>query len=601
MSGFDAKEGLVHFLFAEPDDYYLESLLKLDLMQFLYYSIKSQEYDGIYFLKQENTVKTFLGSKEEISVYCLDQKSVDEFPAETGYLGGQVARSDTVQGKYRMYGIRGRKEIMTSRIQMMIKKDQNYAFVMPLNMMKNLLHTGTFRDTLLNAVNENKDNMMIVLTASKAAENSFGELCSLAQEEPFLFKEIADILKSKEKLSFYQNMKLKYGDRMQVWNQMDLESILSMVHRMVLSGEFQGDESRWKEYADLLYIYASDPAVRAELRPFMEKGASRYLRAMRKSLDSGRTWDKLNQMVVESDGSWKEKALRIRKIRGLRYPVFMKENSTINAMNGLRKELEKQSAEYGIRWDENYKKVQRIMNHVRTPWNVSNDYEDIENYAAQCVIQIEKYADLYLLHTPELRYSPVTMILNDIWYKIAYSGTPGETEEIQKEKQKTFDATIRMSVNFMECLNNYDRQKQEMDTLIEELKQNLEQKENFKSSMYEGMENSPLVSDQKHKLKEFDTNIAHAEEWIRRYQKSNEALLYNIQKLKDMLDAANLGLTQLTGSGTTDMKELLGRLNSLNDLVQKQMAESNITGQEPDNKMDELFAIRKVEVHKYGI
>ena len=49
------------------------------------------------------------------------------------------------------------------------------------------------------------------------------------------------------------------------------------------------------------------------------------------------------------------------------------------------------------------------------------------------------------------------------------------------------------------------------------------------------------------------------------------------------------------------MKELLGRLNSLNDLVQKQMAESNITGQEPDNKMDELFAIRKVEVHKYGI
>lgn len=601
MSGFDAKEGLIHFLFAEPDDYYLESLLKLDLMQFLYYSIKSQEYDGIYFLKQENTVKTFLGSKEEISVYCLDQKSVDEFPAETGYLGGQVARSDTAQGKYRMYGIRGRKEIMTSRIQMMIKKDQNYAFVMPLNMMKNLLHTGTFRDTLLNEVNENKDNIMIVLTASKAAENSFGELCSLAQEEPFLFKEIADILKSKEKLSFYQNMKLKYGDRMQVWNQMDLESILSMVHRMVLSGEFQGDESRWKEYADLLYIYVSDPAVRAELRPFMEKGASRYLRAMRKSLDSGRTWDKLNQMIVESDESWKEKALRIRKIRGPRYPVFMKENSTINAMNGLRKELEKQSAEYGIRWDENYKKVQRIMNHVRTPWNVSNDYEDIENYAAQCVIQIEKYADLYLLHTPELRYSPVTMILNDIWYKIAYSGTPGETEEIQKEKQKTFDATIRMSVNFMECLNNYDRQKQEMDTLIEELKQNLEQKENFKSSMYEGMENSPLVSDQKHKLKEFDTNIAHAEEWIRRYQKSNEALLYNIQKLKDMLDAANLGLTQLTGSGTTDMKELLGRLNSLNDLVQKQMAESNITGQEPDNKMDELFAIRKVEVHKYGI
>ena len=48
MSGFDAKEGLIHFLFAEPDDYYLESLLKLDLMQFLYYSIKSQELSLIH-------------------------------------------------------------------------------------------------------------------------------------------------------------------------------------------------------------------------------------------------------------------------------------------------------------------------------------------------------------------------------------------------------------------------------------------------------------------------------------------------------------------------------------------------------------------------
>ena len=42
MSGFDAKEGMIHFLFAEPDDYYLESLLKLDLMQFLYL----EEYTG---------------------------------------------------------------------------------------------------------------------------------------------------------------------------------------------------------------------------------------------------------------------------------------------------------------------------------------------------------------------------------------------------------------------------------------------------------------------------------------------------------------------------------------------------------------------------
>ena len=79
MKGFDAKEGLIHFLFAEEDDYYLDCLLKLDLTHFIYYNLRKQNYDGIYFLKQENTIRTFLGSKEEISVYCMDQKSADAF------------------------------------------------------------------------------------------------------------------------------------------------------------------------------------------------------------------------------------------------------------------------------------------------------------------------------------------------------------------------------------------------------------------------------------------------------------------------------------------------------------------------------------------
>ena len=63
MKGFDSKEGLIHFLFAEEDDYYLDCLLKLDLTNLLYHNISKQNYDGIYFLKQENSIKKLLGSK----------------------------------------------------------------------------------------------------------------------------------------------------------------------------------------------------------------------------------------------------------------------------------------------------------------------------------------------------------------------------------------------------------------------------------------------------------------------------------------------------------------------------------------------------------
>lgn len=188
MKGFDSKEGLIHFLFAEEDDYYLDCLLKLDLTHFLYHNISKQNYDGIYFLKQENAIKTFLGSKEEISVYCMDQKSADAFPVEAGYLGGIIYKTETAQRKHRQYCMRGKKEAILTRIQILMKQDKKYAFVIPLSMMLNLLRTGTFRENLRAASDGNKDNCMILLVASKAAEDSFGELCALAEEDAFCLK-----------------------------------------------------------------------------------------------------------------------------------------------------------------------------------------------------------------------------------------------------------------------------------------------------------------------------------------------------------------------------------------------------------------------------
>ena len=607
MKGFDSKEGLIHFLFAEEDDYYLDCLLKLDLTHFLYHNISKQNYDGIYFLKQENAIKTFLGSKEEISVYCMDQKSADAFPVEAGYLGGMIYKTETAQRKHRQYCMRGKKEAILTRIQILMKQDKKYAFVIPLSMMLNLLRTGTFRENLRAASDGNKDNCMILLVASKAAEDSFGELCALAEEDAFLFKEVADILKSREKLSFYQNMNLKYGKRMQVWNQMDQNSISNMLHRMIIEGSFQGDRNRWKTYADLLYIYASDQQSLMELKPFMERESAHSLRAMRRSLDSGKTWDKINHLLAEEpkDEVWKQKVKNVQWKRGVRYPVFTREGSTLNAMNLLKKELEKQREEYGIRWDENCLKVQRIMDHVRTPWNISNDYEDIETYVTQCVIQMQKYTGLYQTHSRDLRYSPVTVIINDIWYKIAGNGSYYE-EGIEKEKQQTYDAAIRMSVTLMECLNNYESQKQEINRRMSELNRNLEKRSGFAGSIDEElqMKDSVFTAEQSLRLKELDANISAAEKWIKRYAKLNEVLLSNIQSIKETLDSASLGLSQPTGGSVAEMSELLKRLNNLNGSMQKQMTKADIAKQELASEiqnMDDLYESQKTEVHIYGI
>lgn len=605
MKEFDSKEGLIHFLFAEDDDYYLDCLLKLDLTHFIYYKLKKQNYDGIYFLKQENTVKTFLGlgSKEEISVYCIDQRSADAFPVDAGYLGGTIYKNEKVQKNHKLYCIRGKKESIVSRIQMLMEQKEKYAFILPISMIQNLLCTGTFRESLRNAVNEKKGNCMIALVASKSAEDSFGELRSLAEKYPFLFKEVADILKSKEKVSFYQTMNLKYGNRMQVWNQMDQKSVSNMLRRMIVEGSFRGNLDNWKVYADLLYVYTRDPEIQRELKPFMEKGSVYLLQAMRKSLDSDKTWDKINRLLEkESIEGWKRKVKDVQQWkRGVRYPVFTRAGSTLNAMNILRKELEKQRAD-GVHWDDNCLRVQRIMDHVRTPWNVSNDYEDIEAYVTQCVVQMQKYISLYKSHSRDLRYSPVTAIINDIWYKIADNSSYYKEEE----KQQTYDALIRTSVTLMECLNNYDQQKQEMNYWSQELNQNLEERSRLNGYIDKElhMKDSVFVANQKLRLQELEADIDNSEKWIERYRKSNEVLLRNIQNLKKALESANLSLSHWTGESTTEMTELLEQLNNLNSSTQKQMTEADVAGQKLSSEMqsmEKMYESHKMEEHIYGI
>lgn len=375
-----------------------------------------------------------------------------------------------------------------------------------------------------------------------------------------------------------------------------------------MEGSFRGDRTRWKNCADLLYIYASDQEMQAELRPFMERESEYSLSAMRRSLDSDKTWNKINRLLAAEpkEEIWKQRVKNVQWKRGVRYPVFTREGSTLNAINILKRELEKQREEYGIRWDENCLKVQRIMDHVRTPWNISNDYENIETYVTQCVVQMQDYAEVYQTHSRDLRYSPVTAIINDIWYKIACNGSYYQEEEVEKEKQQTYDAAIQVSVTLMECLKKYELQKQKIDDQTSELKRNLEKKAELEPSINKElqMKGSVFIAQQSLRLKELDANIVDAKNRIRSYTKANEVLLSNIQSLKGALETANLGLSQLTGGSVAEMSVLLKRLNNLNGFMQKQMSETGTEQQQQGSEMqdmEKLYESQETEVHIHGI
>ena len=53
MERFDSEKGLIHLVFANHEDtYYLDSLVKLNLWQYLYSQLRQQGYKGIYFIRE---------------------------------------------------------------------------------------------------------------------------------------------------------------------------------------------------------------------------------------------------------------------------------------------------------------------------------------------------------------------------------------------------------------------------------------------------------------------------------------------------------------------------------------------------------------------
>ena len=51
MSAFDSKNGFIQYLFAEEDTYYLDSMTRLDLSDYLYYQLRRRhagEYRYVY-------------------------------------------------------------------------------------------------------------------------------------------------------------------------------------------------------------------------------------------------------------------------------------------------------------------------------------------------------------------------------------------------------------------------------------------------------------------------------------------------------------------------------------------------------------------------
>ena len=80
---FNANSGLFHFVFANPkEDYYLDSLIKMDMNEYLFYLLKKENYQEVYFVEekiQKYGSRYVIKMKEETAFDFLEQYNKKTF------------------------------------------------------------------------------------------------------------------------------------------------------------------------------------------------------------------------------------------------------------------------------------------------------------------------------------------------------------------------------------------------------------------------------------------------------------------------------------------------------------------------------------------
>lgn len=350
MISFSAEYGNFHFLFGDEDEYYTESLLKLNLKQYLNYCFRKSGFTKIYFLQDT------YHEKGRYSVEAGNAASAEEYyEAETEGLYRVLGKKTVYQeslpvmqsgreiGKRQIF-YHTIKENVIKRIHYLLKNkhgESRYAFIIPLNLFCDFYESMEMRRELQELLRLDHKTSVILLTASMKADESF----SLLTENPIifcsgLFPEMERILHSDENLRFYQEMHNELGSRFHALNQLSKGQILSfLVHLYYIEGQDIPHPERLEDYAEVLYDWYHIPDFGLKEMIGLPMKSSCHLSELRDAFrqGNGQIWTLLdgwvNRLYEGKPEEWKLKDLSVHSHGKeiMRYPMFV-ENGDVRRL-----------------------------------------------------------------------------------------------------------------------------------------------------------------------------------------------------------------------------------------------------------------------------
>lgn len=373
MERFGRNDGVIHFLFANEDEYYIDSLVRLSLDQYLYYCLKREGYGSIFYIEE---------SPKGFFVRMEDAKSVKEYPFlikkdVLGFFGihNALHAVERIQNGRKSYYVlhKKREELLTRLLFILEEGQEQNVFISSIRTFCRLFEgvDPEYRQRLENVLQTNQCKSVLVLVGSLWADDSVG--CLTDREGIFnseLFPELRRLFQE-EKVLVYEEMKLEMDKCYHVWDALKRENIRRMLMYMAFIEKEELPLALVGDYADLLYVRYHCETLDAEWQGFLPEGENCRLSEIRSYLERGRNREFLEREIAALKGEEGENRSLLRLLKG-RYEIQVKRQPGFKK-NAAAVRLQR----YFSGWRENVstqnshilRKAERIVRESQRPWS----------------------------------------------------------------------------------------------------------------------------------------------------------------------------------------------------------------------------------------
>lgn len=297
MSEFHGYSGFVHFVFANEDVYCLPSLMALDLEQYLYYRLKKNGYQGIYFIGKEedrNTIATYDTYSEEL--YARSDKSA--FVSKMIDLWG-VSSAGKRPGRVSVPV--GSADQLCRKWFPLLKKEQKLAFVFRMDVFSELF-SGEGRCELSELIRiaqqqpQGQKNILIFLMPISAGENARlllddnGVFTATDRKngQPLCW-EMESLIRGTKSVKLYEQLRHQLGERCQFLNQFTREQIRTLVrHYYLIRKAPELTDPQWiEDAADVIYCWHHSAQFRSAVGPLFSQNERQVFSQLLSDLGHG--------------------------------------------------------------------------------------------------------------------------------------------------------------------------------------------------------------------------------------------------------------------------------------------------------------------------